>query len=116
MRAAWTLLALSALLAGCEGYAETVGCGMGLVLDENDECVPPQLPDGGSAITTCAELCDVYEAFTGEQRACLEARFAALGTPPASCMAIATSEECVLCIMESAAPDDACAGAAALCP
>lgn len=115
MRVVW-IAAMLALIAGCETYAETVSCGMGLVLDENDECVPPPAPDGGTSIATCAELCDVVPGWTDAQRACLEEAFAMFGTLPPSCVGITTTEQCLACIGDAGAVDSACAGAPALCP
>lgn len=116
MRAA-LLATLLALAAGCETYAETVGCGMGLVLDENDECVPPPVPDGGATVATCAELCEEVPGWTEERRTCLEEAFAMYGTLPAACVGITSSEQCLACIAEIGAVDDtACSGAPVLCP
>lgn len=116
MRAA-LLASLLALAAGCENYAETVECRMGLVLDENDECVPAPPPDGGATVATCAELCEEVPGWSEERRACLEASFAMLGTLPAACTGITSSEQCLACVAELGAVDDAaCAGAPALCP
>jgi hypothetical protein len=41
------LFALLLLLGACQEFAETVVCIPPSVLDENDDCVRPPLPDAG---------------------------------------------------------------------
>ncbi len=115
MRRGVIALALLASVAGCNTYAETVRCGTGLVLDENDRCVPPPAPDGGT-VTSCADLCDVIPTWTDGQRTCVTDSFAMLGTLPASCRDLTTTDDCSTCVADTGASDTQCMAAPALCP
>ncbi|HJL15983.1 MAG TPA: hypothetical protein RMH99_10015 [Sandaracinaceae bacterium LLY-WYZ-13_1] len=109
------LLALASI-AGCEGYAETVGCAQGTVLNEDDECVPPPIPDGGVAVETCAELCELLASGTMEQATCVQGMLGSFGPPPDECMGDLTDPAtCNACVMAAGAMDAQCATAGALC-
>jgi hypothetical protein len=111
------LAGLAALLAvtGCESFTETVSCGMGTVLDEEDMCVPPPPPDGGVAVETCDELCDLVSEWDAEQVECLQGMIFRFGTPP-ECMGDLTDPAvCTACIAATGAMDTQCATAASLC-
>lgn len=108
--------ALATLGAGCETFAETVGCGMGLVLDEDDRCVPPTRPDGGEGVTSCVALCAQVPTWSAERRACLETQLATFGALPEVCVGIESTEQCLECVATAGATDAACAGVPGLCP
>jgi hypothetical protein len=107
---------LAVLAAGCQDFAETVSCRMGLVLDEEDRCVPPPVPDGSVVASTCEELCALAPTFSEEQLECLERNLAGLGPLPPACMNLSTTDDCLACTAELGATDAACATASALCP
>lgn len=116
MRRLLPFVALLALVAGCEDYADTVSCSRGTVLSDDDECVPPPVPDGGVEIVSCAALCDEVAGWTPDQVGCLTDMFSMFGTPPAECMADLTDvAACGSCVGAAGAVDDACATAGALC-
>lgn len=113
------LLALAVLVllaAGCEDYAETVSCGRGTVLNDDDECVPPPTPDGGVAIVDCAGLCDAVAAWDADQVTCLSGMLGSFGPPPAECMTDLTDvASCNACVGAAGATDAVCATAGSLC-
>jgi hypothetical protein len=110
------LLAFGAAVFGCQKYADRVSCSSGTVLDENDQCVPPPVPDGGVTVSTCAELCDLVASWSTTQVECLQASLGAAGPPPAECMADLTDvASCNACVGATGAPDSSCATAGALC-
>jgi hypothetical protein len=115
----WLLLvglASVAAIAGCETYTESVSCGMGTVLDEEDDCVAPPPPDGGVEVTTCAELCDLVTGFDADQLACLQGMFGAFGAPPVECtMDLTDLATCNACTAAAGASDMQCATAGSIC-
>lgn len=109
------VLALGAI--GCESYSESVSCSMGTVLDENDRCVAPPTPDGGTAIETCDALCAELGSWSAERVGCLEEQLGAFGPPPAECMTDLTEPaSCGACITAAGVTDLQCATTPSLCP
>jgi hypothetical protein len=56
------LFALLLLLGACQEFAETVVCIPPSVLDENDDCVRPPLPDAGGVADAGAPDAGVPDA------------------------------------------------------
>jgi hypothetical protein len=108
--------ALGLGVAGCENYAETVGCTMGLVLDESDRCVAPPAPDGGTTVATCEALCEVVPTWSAERLSCLEDQLGMFGAVPEACRNPTTTADCLTCVTEAGATDRACATLPTLCP
>lgn len=48
---------LAAGMLACSDYAETVGCGLGQVLDDGDNCVDVAPPDAGAADASVCGVC-----------------------------------------------------------
>lgn len=109
------VLALGAI--GCESYSESVSCSMGTVLNEEDRCVPPPAPDGGTAIETCAALCDAVASWTPDRVSCLREQLSAFGPPPAECtMDLTDVPTCNACVIALGATDAQCGTSPTLCP
>lgn len=120
MKAAQTalfgLVALLALTSGCIEYTDRVACSNGTVLNDDDECVPPPVPDGGVAIATCAELCTAMTSFDPAQTMCVSELLAMAGPLPDECMTDLNVEaNCMACVAASSTADSNCALAGSTC-
>jgi len=116
MRRALALIALLALVAGCEFYGETVSCGNGTVLNDDDECVRPPPPDGSVPVESCDDLCALAAGLTAEQLGCVQGILASSGPPPAACMVdLASPAACSACVGALMATDPECAAVGAAC-
>lgn len=113
---AMILMLGAAAIGGCQKYSDRVSCSSGTVLDENDECVPPPVPDGGVAVTTCAELCELASSWSTTQVDCLQTSLAAAGPPPAACMVDLTDvASCNACLTVAGGTDSSCASVGSIC-
>lgn len=96
------------LLAGCESYTERVSCTNGRVLNDDGDCVPPPVPDGGVSIDSCATLCAMIPSWTDTQVMCLQSNLSLAGPLPTECQTLTTEAECDACVTAAGATDPQC--------
>lgn len=107
--AAVALLVVGLLAPGCETYSERISCSNGTVLNDDGDCVPPPVPDGGVSIASCAELCAMIPSWTAPQVECLQTNLMMAGPLPPECMTLATEADCTACVAAVGVDDTACA-------
>ncbi|MFK7985683.1 MAG: hypothetical protein AB8I08_06595 [Sandaracinaceae bacterium] len=111
-----SVLAALPLVGGCIEYTDRVMCSNGTVLNDDDDCVAPPVPDGGVSIATCSDLCAAMTTFDAAQTTCVTDLLAMAGPLPAACMEDLNVEaNCSACVAASSTADMNCAVAGSSC-